>query len=219
MPLIFATWEVFSQEDFARVLKLLSVITFRYSIICKLNPNLPDRVYPHAAKEVLSQSARTPSDVFTLIKSIYVDDEIMIKNFSTFALNPRGQNKKIVKYILATLEQDASGGTCDFETDHGTIEHILPENPMEQWDETFPPKYQRISMFRLGNLALLESSINRDIGNATYDKKSVAYHKSTYALTREIPEIAPEEWNLALLDKRQREFALKSIRLWRSDFA
>jgi len=74
-------------------------------------------------------------------------------------------------------------------------------------------------MFRLGNLALLESSINRDIGNATYDKKSVAYHKSTYALTREIPEIAPEEWNLALLDKRQREFALKSIRLWRSDFA
>lgn len=219
MPLIFATWEFFSPEDFARVLKLLSVITFRYSIICKLNPNLPDRVYPHAAKEVLSQPARTPSDVFTLIKSIYVDDEIMIQNFSTFALNPRGRNKKIVKYILSTLEQDASGRACDFETDHGTIEHILPENPVEQWDETFPLKYQGRSVFRLGNLALLESSINRDIGNSTYDQKSVAYRESSYALTREVPEIAPEEWNLALLDKRQREFALKSTRLWRSDFA
>ena len=140
-------------------------------------------------------------------------------NFSTFALNPRGRKKKIVKYILAKLEQDASGRTCDFETDDGTIEHILPENPVEQWDETFPPKYQRRSVFRLGNLTLLEPSINRKIGNATFDNKSIAYRESTYALTRDIPNLAPEEWNLALLDKRQREFALKSAHLWRSDFA
>ena len=70
MPLIFATWEVFSQDDFVRVLKMLTVITFRYSVICKLNPNALDRVYPQAAQAVLHQSATSPSDVFTLIKSI-----------------------------------------------------------------------------------------------------------------------------------------------------
>ncbi len=218
MPLIFAAWEFFSKDDFVRTLKVLSVMTFRYSIICKLNPNALDRVYPNVAKEVINQSATSPSDVFTLLKPVYVDDEIMRQKFSTFALNPRGQNKKIVKYILAQLEQQISGRPCDFETDHGTIEHILPEHPCQQWDETFPQKYQSASMYRLGNLTLLESTLNREIGNSTYDKKTTSYRESTYVMTRDIPKFAPEEWNLALLEHRQRQLSLTATHIWRSDF-
>ncbi len=219
LPLVFAAWEVFSKEDFVRVLKLLSVISFRYNVISSLNTNVLERVYPNAARAIIAGDATSPADVFKLINSIYVDDEKMRQDFSLFVINPRGQKRKLAKYILARLEQDASGRSCDFETDPGTVEHILPENPMEAWDETFPLGLQETSVYRLGNLTLLESSANKEISNATYDEKLDMYKNSAYALTKKIAETAPEEWTPEFVNKRQKQLAERAAHLWRSDFA
>ena len=219
LPLVFATWESFSKEDFVRVLKLLSVISFRYNVVSSLNTNVLERVYPNAARAVIDGDATSPAEVFKLIKPIYVNDEKMRQDFSLFVVNPRGRKKKLAKYILARLEEDAGGHSPDFETDPGTVEHILPENPPEAWDEPFPPGLQETSVYRLGNLTLLESSANKEIGNATYDNKLDAYKNSIYTLTKQIPEIAPEEWTPELVDKRQQQLAKRAVHLWRSDFA
>lgn len=219
MPLVFAILESFSEEDFVRVLKLLSVISFRYNVISSLNTNVLERVYPGAARAVIAGDATSSADVFELIKPVYVDDEKMRQDFSLFVINPRGRKKKLAKYILARFEQDVSGRSCDFETDPGTVEHILPENPMGAWDEAFPSDLQETSVYRLGNLTLLEASANKEISNATYDEKIDAYKNSAYALAKEIPEIAPEEWTPELVGKRQQQLAARAAHLWRSDFA
>jgi len=218
LPLVFATWEFFSKEDFVRVLKLLSVISFRYNVISSLNTNVLERVYPKAARAVIAGDATSPANVSKLIQSVYVADEKMRQDFSLFMINPHGRKKKLAKYILARFEQDASGRSCDFETDPGTVEHILPENPAEAWDEIFPPRLQDASVCRFGNLTLLESSANKEVGNATYDEKIDMYKSSAYALTTEIPKIAPEEWTPELMNKRQQQLASRAIHLWRSDF-
>ncbi len=218
LPLVFAAWEGFSKEDFVRVLKLVSVTSFRYNVISSLNTNVLERVYPNAARAIIAGDATSPADVFKLIKPIYVDDEKMHQDFSLLVINPRGQKKKLTKYILARLEQDASGRSCDFVTDPGTVEHILPENPMEAWDETFPSGLQETSVYRLGNLTLLDSSENKEISNATYDEKLDAYKNSAYALTRAIPKTAPEEWTPELVNKRQQQLARRAVHLWRSGF-
>ncbi|MGH8585313.1 MAG: hypothetical protein ACREWE_03740 [Gammaproteobacteria bacterium] len=46
-----------------------------------------------------------------------------------------------------------------------------------------------------------------------------AYSQSAYTLTRKIPEIAPEQWTLGLLDARQQHLAERVVHLWRADFA
>ena len=219
IPLVFAARESFSEEDFVRVLKLLSVISFRYNVISDLNTNVLERVYPDAARAVINGDATSPADVFELIKPIYVEDGKMRLDFSLFVINPRGRKKKLAKYILARFEQDASGRSCDFETDPGTIEHILPENPIEAWKETFAPQLWEPSVYRLGNLTLLKSAANREIGNKTYTDKVVAYKDSEYILTKEILEIAPEQWTPELMNKRQKRLAARSVHLWKSDFA
>ena len=219
LPLLFAAWEFFSKEDFLRVLKLLSVSSFRYNVVSSLNTNVLERVYPSAARAIIAGEATSPAEVFQLIKSVYVDDEKMRQDFSLFAVTPRGRKKKLAKYILARLEEDAGDRSCDFETDPGTIEHILPENPAAAWDETFPPGLQETSLYRLGNLTLLESSANKKISNTTFDEKCEAYKNSMYALTKEIPKIAPEEWTPELVNKRQQQLARRAVHLWRSDFA
>ena len=121
--------------------------------------------------------------------------------------------------MLARLESDASGRSCDPDTDPGTVEHILPENPADSWEESFPHGLWEESIYRLGNLTLLESATNRHLGNAVYSEKLSAYAQSGYTLTRRIPEIAPEQWTPELLDERQRQLAERAAHLWRADFA
>lgn len=218
-PLLFAAWECFAREDFVRVLKLISTISFRYTIVSSLNTNLLEPSYHLAAKAVLEGEARTPATVFDCLKPIYVDDVKMQQDFALLVIDTGGQRNKLAKYILARLEQDASSRACDPDTDPGTVEHILPENPADPWKEHFPPQLWEASVYRLGNLTLLEPSINRTLGNSAYADKLAAYNRSAYGLTKRIPEIAPEHWTMELLEERQRRLATRAVHLWKSDFA
>ena len=160
MPLLFTAWESFSAEDFVRVLKLVSVISFRYMVVGGLNPNALESACHRAAKAVMDGDARTSAAAFDHLKPVYVDDERTRRNFALLVVDTRGQ-KKLAKYILARLEQDVAARDCDPDTDPGSIEHILPENPVDAWGETFPADRWESSVYRLGNLTLLERAANR----------------------------------------------------------
>ena len=219
MPLLFTAWEAFSGEDFTRVLKLVSVISFRYSVVSGLNPNALERVYHRAAKAVEDGEATTPAAVFERLRPIYVDDEKMRQDFALLSVKTRGARRKLAKYILARLEHDATGRPCHPDTDPGTVEHILPENPSETWAEMYPPEKWENGVSRLGNLTLIEAPVNKDMGNKAYPDKQAAYARSTYALTRRIAEIAPEEWTPEFVDARQKQLAARAVHVWRADFA
>ena len=219
MPLLFTVWECFSREDFVRVLKLISVISFRYTVVSGLNTNPLEPTYHSAAKAVMDGQTQTPKAVFTLLKALYVDDARMKQDFALLVVNTGGRWDKLTRYILARLEGDVSRRDCDYETDPGTIEHILPQNPVDTWKESFPSRLWEESIYRLGNLTLLESATNRRIDNAAYAENLEAYAESGYALTRSIPEIAPKQWTPDLLEKRQRQLAERAAHLWRADFA
>ena len=219
LPLLFAAWESFSGEDFTRVLKLVDVISFRYSVVSGLNPNALEPVYHRAAKAVADGDAPTPAAVFERLRPIYVDDEKMRQDFARLDVGTKGPRRKLAKYILARLEQDAAGRVCDPETDPGTIEHILPENPAETWAETYPPDKWESSVNRLGNLTLIEAPANKDVGNKAYPDKLAAYAGSAYALTRRIVAMAPEEWTPEFVDARQIQLAARAVHIWRADFA
>lgn len=218
-PLLFAVREKFSDEDFIRVLKMVSVISFRYQVIGKRNANELEPAYHHAAKAVLDGEDTTPAAVFERLKSIYVSDEAFQNNFQLLSLVSRGRGKSLTRYILKRLEEDAGGGKRDLDTDWSTVEHILPENPdNDTWDD-FPLKHRDDFVSRLGNLTLLEAPINRELGNADYAKKVPAYAKSEYGLTRQIAQDAPEDWTPDQVNLRQKRLAKRAIHLWRSDFA
>lgn len=218
-PLLLAAWGRFSDVDFVRVLKLVSVVSFRYNIVSALSRTELEPVYARAAKAVSDGGARRPSEVFDLLRPIYVDDAKMQQDFSLLAVNTRGPRKKLAKYILARLETDAAGRTIDAETDPGTIEHILPENAGECWEEEFPPERHESFVYRVGNLTLLEAGPNRDIGNLCYEEKMPAYLQSQYVLTQRIPVAASEDWTVQLLEQRQKILAARAVHIWRSDFA
>ncbi|MES1207359.1 MAG: DUF262 domain-containing HNH endonuclease family protein [Pseudomonadota bacterium] len=218
-PLLFAAWEKFSRDDFARILKLVSILSFRYSVVGGLNPNALEFVYHAAAKAVLDGTAAGPSQVFDRLASIGVDDTKFAQDFSRLIVDTGGQGKRLAKYILGRLERDKSGRAFDQDTDPATIEHILPENPATEWEAMFPQEQWDAAVYRLGNLALLESPLNRRVGNGLFAEKIAAYSQSKYDLTRTVPDMAPNEWTLAILNERQEQLAGRAVHVWRPDFA
>ena len=215
-PVLFAAWERFSPEDFVRVLKLVSVVSFRY-LVSGRNPNALEPVYHDAAKAVLDRNAIRPRAIFARLRPVYVDDAIFENSFGMFAINPRGR-KKLLKYILCRLEEDAGGIARDPEAEPASTEHILPQNPSGDWSETFSAPEMEAAVNRIGNTTLLEPALNRSIGSAPYSEKRAAYEQSAYVLTRLIAEMAPEEWTFALMEGRQRLLAQRAVQVWRSDF-
>jgi len=217
-PLLFAAWERLARGDFSRVLKLVSVLSFRYTVVSGLNPNALEPVYHNAAKAVLDRRAATPGDVARALRDVMVNDARFQSDFAQLEIDTSGQRKKLAKYMLARLEGEASQRNCDPDNDPGTIEHILPENPSEDWADMIPRDRWEASVYRLGNLTLLESSKNKEAGSGPYAAKCTVYEKSAYALTRTIAERYPDEWTLERLADRQQAMAERAVHLWRFDF-
>lgn len=218
-PVIFAAWEKFSDSDLVRTLKLLVAVLFRYSVICRLNPNALEPAFHEVAKGLLSKTIHTPAEVFSRLRSIYVDDQRFEQDFSRFSPDSDGQGKQLVRYILAVLESDLSGRLLDPATDPGSIEHILPQNPGASWEACFPMDTWDRYVDRIGNLTWLEPGLNRRVGNSDISDKKSVYDQSRYALTNTLPEQVGEDWTPSKLEARQAAMARRAIHLWRSDFA
>ena len=219
-PLLFATRERFSAPDFTRVLKLVSVLSFRYSVVGGLNPNVLEQAYHVAAKAVLDGTATTLQHVYERLQALLVDDRKFEQDFAHLEIDTGSQRKRLAKYILTRLEQDASGRSTDPDTDPATIEHILPENPGAAWEAMFPRQNWDGSTYRLGNLTLLEPALNRRVSNEGYvDKCAVYAAESRYQLTRDVASRAPEEWTPQHLDRRQNQLARRALHVWRVDVA
>ncbi|HMS54176.1 MAG TPA: DUF262 domain-containing HNH endonuclease family protein [Fimbriimonadaceae bacterium] len=217
-PLLFAAYERLDSKAFCSILRMVAIVSFRYTIIGRLNPRELETVYHQGALAIIEGRARTPEQVFETIKSVYVPDDKFQSDFTLAQFKTSGRRKKLAKYVLCELESQATGGRLDFETNPATIEHVLPENVLGTYESFLVPDQHNAFVYRLGNLTLLSDSMNRQVGNAAYEEKVKAYRCSEYQITRDLAETAPGDWTPALIESRQEDMAAKAVKLWRLDF-
>lgn len=210
--LLMAAYKSLDITTFARLLDNIIIIGFRYSVICGKNPNDVERIYNKIAIQVTEEKTYRKE----LLKEIYVDDNEFIPLFNHKQFVDNSRNNKIIKYILGKIER-FKGGTRDvnFTSETDSIEHILPQNPNEEWGED---NYDFDTLiYRLGNLCLLEKSYNTDIENKPFSEKIETYKKSAFETTRSIPtEYA--EWNSDSINKRQQQMGNCAKSIWKIDF-
>jgi hypothetical protein len=190
------------------------IISFRYNIISKLNPNEIEKTYNECAINISNKKIKTPKEAFGILKKVYIEDEEFKNNFLTASIDT-GKNKNLVRYILFSLENQLTGEEKDYEDSNATIEHILPENPNSEWDEYFSLDDMDKYVYRLGNYILLESSINKKIGNISYQKKIEEYKKSKFKTTK---ELSSEKWTKEEIKKLQQKYAKIATSVWRINY-
>lgn len=146
-----------------------------------------------------------------------------------------------MRYILAKLtqyvEEQAWGNPAYGRLDHYItgkveIEHILPTSPRPDVRAAFdkPAEYDAW-VGRLGNLTLLEKTINSAVSNGSYAEKLPGYRQSAFLLTRSLVEkpqvgvntqlnravaglLQFDAWDSAAIQKRQEMLATLARRVW-----
>ena len=99
-----------------------------------------------------------------------------------------------------------------FDDETVSIEHIYPLNANDEWDLD-ESKMQRF-LFRLGNICLLERTLNRDIQNSSFIEKIIVYQKSSLYYAHKIAEDF-SEWNDSSIIKLQNEMANAAASIWK----
>ena len=196
-------------ENFKKLAKICSVISFRYNIIGGLNPNAQEDVYNTVALKISSNKRFEVAD----FQTIYVSDLNFENDFSTKEFKNTTRNHKIVKYILSKIEVYQHRNEIDPESDLFTIEHILPENADDTWGNFTFEEINR-SVYRMGNLTLLEKKLNREADQKAYVEKIVLFAQSNSELTKTLPDNF-NTWNEDKLAARQRELAKQAKAIWK----
>ncbi len=207
--LFLSAYRNLETDNFKKLSKICAVISFRYNIIGGLNPNAQEDVYNTVALKI----AGTKNFITTDFQSIYVSDLNFENDFSTKEFKNTSRNHKIVKYILAKIEMYQYKNEIDSDSDSFTIEHILPENADETWGEFTFEEINR-SVYRIGNLTLLEKKLNREADQRPYTKKIDYFSQSNCELTKSISENFIS-WNEDKLAARQRELAKHAKAIWK----
>lgn len=146
-----------------------------------------------------------------------------------------------MRYILAKLtqyiEQQAWSNPAHDNLDQYIastveVEHILPQSPKQEVEDAFDQKDRYDEYVELmGNLTLLEKTINTSVSNDLYTKKLPGYRQSSYLLTKSLSEkprvgvntqlnravehlISFEEWNSKEIERRQVMLARLAVFVW-----
>ena len=208
IPLLMSAYSNLSERDFSSLLTKIVIISFRYNVICGKNPNELENVYNKVALDINKTKSYKTED---LKAGIYVTDAEFEQTFAYKEFVYSSRNNQIAKYILGKIEKFESGASIDISS--STLEHILPDNPNEEWNWD-DVKIQQFH-YRLGNMTLLEAGKNRDLGNVSFSEKKAVYKKSTVPMTVEIGNSDLEEWTENCIDTRQKKMANEAKGIWK----
>lgn len=211
ISLLISAYENLDDKSFAMVVRMCSVIYMRYNVIGGLNPNEQEGVFNRIAVSIYNNKSFEKSDFL----SVYPADEVFELDFANKELRNTTRNRKVIKYILTKIENDNEGCEYDITSEKNSIEHILPENPSEEW-ELEDDVIQR-SRYRLGNLTLLEKGMNNDLKNSTFEEKKKVFCQSDFGITKSIVE-EYESWGENEIVKRQKWMAKKAKSIWMINF-
>lgn len=204
-PLLLTAYSILDKKEFKSLLSKIVRISFRYNVICGKNPNEQETVYNKIALSIISDKRYNVED---LKRGLYIPDEEFEKTFSYREFTSSSRNNKIARYILCSIENYDTGACINEDTI--TLEHILPDSPDERWnwDDAEIQRYR----YRLGNMTLLEGSLNKEKGNAPFSEKKAEYRKSAVGMTRALADI--DEWTKEQIEKRQHKMAQKAKGIW-----
>jgi Protein of unknown function (DUF1524) len=126
----------------------------------------------------------------------------------------------LARYILQEINSHYTGHkelVANPNSNEVNLEHILPQKPNETWLVKFSKADPGQYVYRLGNLTLLDSKINRRVGNSSFqDKCSKAFSSSKLEITREISECSI--WGPKQIEERQTKMAKAASQIWCLDY-
>lgn len=231
-----------SRDNFTRLTEEIENLFFAY--IATREPTKEfERRFAQWAPE-LRETPNRPEAVEAFLEKRLVASRSALAHRFNLALKEFAQGmtqQYRLRYVLAKLTQrlDEEAWGAEQHADLSTyiqskveIEHILPQKPSEVVRSEFdkPERYDEYVVM-LGNLCLLEKSINASVGNGRFVDKQSAYRQSGFLLTKSlggpvkvgsntaIDRVAKrlprfESWSTSDIEKRQAMLTRLAHEVW-----
>ncbi|MDP4534900.1 DUF262 domain-containing HNH endonuclease family protein [Alkalimonas collagenimarina] len=202
------------RSTFTSILEAISVISFRYNVICSLPPQDQEGLYSSVAIKIENRELSSGQGIIEALRDIYPDDAQFSGAFATKQLKTtNSRNQKVVQYILKRLGEKISMDSIDLTTSRYNIEHVLPQKVKSGWDDFSDVKHSQC-VYRLANMVILEKSLNNSIGNKSYPEKKLVLSQSNVSLTKNLAE-RYDKWTPETIDSRQLFLAKQAKGIWR----
>jgi uncharacterized protein with ParB-like and HNH nuclease domain len=205
-PVALAAMDKLSPDIISKVLRMLMIISFRYTVVSSLGTGNLEKIYAGAALAISQGNASSVKDVFEKLRPAYVNDDSFANDFTQKKFSKAG----IARYILAEindhLEKDPEHIAAE-RLGRLTLEHIMPKNPDKNWHGSIPKDTEVSDYVELiGNLTLLEKGKNRGIGNLSFaEKQTNAFSTSTLAINQELRRLSG--WDADSIETRSKKYA------------
>ena len=213
-PLLLAAHRALDPPDFTGLLRACVVISMRFNVIGGYSTAEQERTYNAVSERVAKGEIQSLAAVLAAMLSIYPGDAAFRSAFAEKAIRTtQSRNNRVVRYILCALEKHLSGQDYSFTSDSFGVEHVLPQNPQSGW-EAFGNEEAEALVFRLGNMTLLQTGANKDVGNAAFGAKRAAFENSGFAITRKLAT-DHADWTPERIAAHQNWMAAQATAIWR----
>ncbi len=220
LAVLLAAYERFGHEDspeFKRFLRAIVTLSFRYNVICSRQANEQEMLYNDIAVKLNEKRIINVAQAVQALRPVYPDDDEFRAAFADKTLRTtNSRNKRISRFILFNMEAHLSGRELAFESAKYSIEHVLPENPSDAWPQ-FGDRQREAFIYRLGNLTLLETAVNRKLGNFGYEQKRPVLEASRLQVSRDLAQNY-DIWTVDKIEERQNWMAKQATSIWQVQF-
>jgi Protein of unknown function DUF262/Protein of unknown function (DUF1524) len=212
-PLLLAILQQFSPNEAKLAFAKCLSWSVRYLVVGGAGGGVLERYYGLRAMEVHQGNVKTAKQLADSMNLI-VPDNISFERAFRIA-----EVSKIViaRYYLHSLENYKRGepkpqiGYFEVPENSTNLEHIMPNVECDEWAGITLTEAQA-NYRRLGNMTLLASKLNSQLGCAGFSHKRKAYAESTFLITQEVAE--QKEWGPKQIDKRQNQLAEMAPFVW-----
>lgn len=213
-PLVIAAGRRSVEADgMTAILRICLVVTLRHHV-SGLNPSALEEAWSNAAQAVLRDGFLGTKRLMPHLRPVYRDDQAFEHDFSLYARDV-SRHRVLLRWMLCALEGATGAPRPDHDEPGLTVEHILPRNADPAEYPAFDEEVRDEYVHRLGNLALLIGSGNRDAGSRPFAEKRPILETSQYQSTRALA--AFEDWTPAAIHRRQLAMARHARQIWRLD--
>ena len=212
LSLLMAAYKQFEPDDFNKLVKWLVAISVRYNVICQKPAKDQESTYNNLSMDIMNKKSSI-NNLKTELKTLYPPDDEFATNFARKSMPARQSGKKII-YLLKAISKQLNN--VESPPENLTLEHVLPYNPADQWQEYFGRETWSEATDRLGNLALLPASQNRDTDQKKFEDKKKVLQESHIPINKNIASFP--DWNIDTLNDHQKWLAIQAKTVWRIDW-
>lgn len=211
-PLLLSIISKFNNREIEKSLKFLVSLSARFLIYGGLGGGALEVQFSERAKEVGNGDISNTEELKDKLSRAIPSDTQFREAFKTASVS----KQYLARYYLMTLEKAKRGEenpefVPNADTSAVNLEHIMPKTPDKAW--TIDSDSHRAFLKRLGNLAIMSTRLNSEVGNSSFSEKKAHYANSSFELTKQLEGY--DAWNDETISQRQEELADLALLTWK----